>query len=101
MTGTLFIILLSAFSSLSALLVEGIKTAAEKIKGKAIQSGTCCIIAIITAFAVGCGGTAIYYVFCNIPFGAVNDICIFLMGLAVALVSQVGYDKVHEIIQKL
>lgn len=100
MTGTMFIILLSLFSALAALIVEAIKTAAQKIKGKPLPEGTVVIVALITSFTVGCGGTAIWYVIELIPFGAVNDICVFLMGLATALVSQVGYDKVHEIIKK-
>lgn len=100
MTGTLFVILLSAFSALSALVVEAIKTTVKKVKGKKMPSGSAVIASLIVSFVVGCGGTAIFYMFKEIPYGAVNDTCIFLMGLATALVSQVGYDKVHEIIKR-
>lgn len=99
MTGTIFIILLTCFSSMSALIVEAIKTVAKKIKGKKMTNATSVIIALIVSFVCGSLGTWLYFILGNLLIGSVDIICIFLEGFAVCLVSQVGYDKVHEIVK--
>ncbi len=94
MDSIVMLLLLACFSTLTGLIVEAIKKVTGKEKGKYE------LVSLIVAVIVGSAGTAIYYVFKEIPFDLTNDICIGLMGLACALTSQVGYDKVRELINK-
>lgn len=94
MDGMIILLLLACFSTLTGLIVEAIKKVTGKEKGKYE------LVSLIVALVVGTAGTAIYYIFKNIPFNLVNDITIGLMGLACALTSQVGYDKVRALIEK-
>lgn len=97
MTVTLFITLLTAFSAVNTLIVEAIK--------KIIQTKTdhysSNLIAVICALVVGSGGTAAYYTLFTIPFTSGNIVCMCLMGLAVAVSSMVGYDKIVQLIEQL
>lgn len=44
---------------------------------------------------------AIYYQFAEVPYTINNIICMGLMGIASALVSMVGYDKVSQAIAQI
>lgn len=96
MTNTMFLILLSAFSVISGLTTEAIKTIASD---KANLSYN--LVALIVALIVGCGGTAIYYQLNEIMFTVNNVIYMILMGLASGLVSMVGFDKVKQAVEQI
>lgn len=92
MTVEMFLGLLLGFSVLASLVTEAIKK---------LFSADGNITAFIVAIVVGLAGTLIYYQLGNINFTLNNIIYAILMGLASSLISQVGYDKVKEAIQKL
>lgn len=93
MTVQMFLMLLTAFSVLTSLIVEAIK----KI---AVHCTTYDVVALLTAIVVGGGGTCVYYKLAEIPFTTNNIIYAALMGLASALVAMVGYDKVVQAIEQ-
>lgn len=96
MTVPTFLALLLGFSIVTGLVVEAIK---KLINDKENISYN--IIALITALIIGVVGSAIFYLFSNVPFTTNNVICMVLMGIASALVSMVGYDKVCQAIAQL
>lgn len=96
MTVIMFLMLLSAFSVLTSLIVEGIKKLASD---KANLSYN--LIALITALIVGGVGTGIYYQLNGIPFTTNNIIYMVLMGLASGLCAEVGFDKVRQMVEQL
>ena len=96
MTTTTFLMLLSAFTVLSGLTTEGIKTL---ISDKSNMSYN--IIALIVSLIVGGVGCAIYYQLNAIPFDVNNVIYMILMGLASGLCSMVSYDKLKQCIEQI
>ena len=96
MTIAFFVILLTVLSLITGLVMEAIK----KVIGEKFEYAKNLIVGIIS-IVLGCGGCVIAYIFLGIPFTAVTIICIFLMGLAVWLVSMVGYDKVVQTIAQI
>lgn len=91
MTVEMFLALLLGFSTLAGLVTEAIKK---------LFSANGNITAFIVAIVIGLGGTFLYYQLASIDFTLNNIIYAFLMGLASSLVSQLGYDKIKEAIQK-
>ena len=91
MTVEMFLELLLGFAVLASLVTETIKK---------LFSADGNITAFIVAIVVGLAGTLIYYQLGSIDFTFNNVIYAILMGLSSSLVSQVGYDKVKETIQK-
>lgn len=87
----IFLTLLLAFSTITGLIVECIKKIVTD-KVNISYNITALIIAIIVG-VIGCG---IYYQLNDILFTADNIIYMILMGLASALVSTLGYDKVIQ-----
>ena len=59
------------------------------------------ILVVILSLIVGVAGTGVYYVLFSIEFNAINIVCMPLMGLATAVGSMVGYDKVIQTIEQL
>ena len=96
MTTTTFLMLLSAFTVLSGLTTEGIKSL---ISDKSNMSYN--IIALIVSLIVGGVGCAIYYQLNAIPFDVNNVIYMILMGLASGLCSMVSYDKLKQCIEQI
>ena len=96
MTVSLFLIIFGICSTATVMITEAVK--------RLISDRTPNLIALIVALVTGCGGTAVYYLFNDIPFTAVNIVAMILMGIAVAVGAMVGYDKVvqgiHQIIGK-
>ena len=68
MDSIVMLLLLACFSTLTGLIVEAIKKVTGKEKGKYE------LVSLIVAVIVGSAGTAIYYVFKEIPFDLTNDI---------------------------
>lgn len=92
MTVEMFLALLLGFSTLASLVTEVIKK---------LFSSDGNITAFVVAIVIGLVGTLLYYQLGNIDFTVNNVIYAVLIGLASSLVSQLGYDKVKEAIQKL
>lgn len=91
MTVEMFLALLLGFSTLASLVTEAIKK---------LFSTDGNVTSFIVAIIVGLVGTLIYYQLAAIGFSLNNMIYAILMGLASSLVSQLGYDKIKEAIQK-
>lgn len=91
MTVEMFLTLLLGFSVLASLVTETIKK---------LFSADGNITAFIVSIVIGLAGTLIYYQLGSIEFTFNNVIYAILMGLASSLVSQLGYDKIKEAIQK-
>lgn len=98
MTGSLFIIIVTACCIVSTLLTEAIKKFLENKQNKDTSAN---IIAAINAIIVGCGGTAVSYILLNIPFTLQNIIILVLMGGVVWLGSMITYDKVIQSIKQI
>lgn len=92
MTVEMFLALLLGFSTLASLVTEVIKK---------LFSSDGNITAFVVAIVIGLVGTLLYYQLGSIDFTVNNVIYAVLIGLASSLVSQLGYDKVKEAIQKL
>lgn len=97
MSVTLFIMLLTAFSTITGICTECCKKILDEIK----ISYSSNILAFIVACIVGVSGTAIYYILSSIEFNVANIICMFLMGLSTSISAMVGYDKVVQTIGQL
>ena len=91
MTVEMFLALLLGFSTLASLTTEAIKK---------LFSADGNVTAFIVSIIVGLVGTLLYYQLATIDFSLNNIIYAVLMGLASSLVSQLGYDKIKEAIQK-
>lgn len=96
MTTTSFLILLSSFSIISALVTEAVK---NLVSDKANISYN--IVALIVALIIGSAGTAVYYQLNEIAYTVNNVIYLVLMGFASGLVSMVGFDKVKQAIEQI
>lgn len=97
MTTALFIVLATICCAVSILFTEGIKIWFKN----ANKEYSANLIALINALVVGCGGTAIAYVFMGIAFTLPNILCLALMAGVVWLGSMVGYDKVMQLITQI
>lgn len=97
MTVTSFLVLLTVFATITALVTEAVKKFLNEQKVKYASN----IVVLLVALIVGCGGTAIYYVNFQVPFNALNSVYLALMGIANWIGSMVGYDKVKQAIAQL
>ncbi len=97
MTVTMFIMLLTAFSTLTGLCTECIK----KLLDEQNVTYASNLLASIVGLIVGICGTAVYYVIAAIPFSVVNIVCAVLMGIASAIGAMVGYDKLMQMLKQL
>ena len=97
MTITVFLVLLAGFAAITSVATGGVKKFLDN-QGIAYASN---IVVLVVAFAVGCGGTAIYYVNYQIPFNALNSVYLALMGVSNWLAAMLGYDKVKQAIEQL
>lgn len=97
MTVTLFITLVTCFATATSLITEATKKILDSKSIKYAANVVACIVAAI----VGIGGTAAYYALTSIPFNATNVVSMILMGVAVAVGSMVGYDKVIQAVKQI
>lgn len=97
MTVTTFLILLTVFAAMTALVTEAVK--------KFLDGQNVCyapnVVVLIVALIIGCGGTAVYYVNYQVSFNALNSIYLALMGVANWVGAMVGYDKVKQAVEQL
>lgn len=96
MTVAVFISLLPAFATITSLCVEGLKKILDEKKIKYSTNLVACIVSCV----IGVGGTATFYILNNTPFTIANIACMVVMGVATALCSMVGYDKVVQTISQ-
>lgn len=97
MTVTAFLIILTACAAITSLSTEGIK----KLLNEAKVTYAANLLVLIVAVIVGCGATALYYVNYQIPFNALNNVYLALMGVANWLGATLGYDKVRQTIEQI
>lgn len=97
MTVNTFLMLLSGFCVLTSVFTEGIKKFLDSMNIKYASN----IIVLILALIIGIAGTAIFYIFSEIPFSLVNIICMFLMGCANWLGAMGLYDKLIQSIKQI
>ena len=97
MTFELFIVLLTVFSAFTSLFTEAVKSFLDEIK---IKYASNLVVLGASIFVAGIG-TASAYLFFDIPWTAINLVCLFLMVLANWLVSMLGYDKVMQAITQI
>ena len=91
------ITLLVLFSTITGLLTEACK---KLLNDTSINYASNVVAAIITCMG-GISGTGVYYLFSGVSFTLANIICMPLMGLATAVGSMVGYDKVIQTIKQI
>lgn len=97
MTVTVFLILLTIYATATSIITEAVK---KFMDGQKIAYASNVLVLAI-AVIVGCGGTAIYYVNCQVPFTALNSVYLALMGVANWVGAMVGYDKVKQAISQI
>lgn len=97
MTLQIFILLLAAFSSITALLTQAVKMFLTSIKVNTIKN----VLVLIIAIIVGTTGMVFYYLYQSLPFDAINIFLIVFMVVANWLSAMLGYDKVVETITQL
>lgn len=97
MTINVFLVLLTAFSIITSLFTEAVKTFLDSLNLKYASN----IVALYCAMLVGGLGMMIFYVFTDAEVTMANSICIFLMMFANWLVAMLGYDKVKQAIMQL
>lgn len=96
MSTSIFITLLTSFAAATGLITEFVK---KLLAEKKIDFSSNLLASIVGA-VVGIGGTAIYYVFGQVEFTGINILAMILMGIAVAVGSMVGYDKIKQLIEQ-
>ncbi len=97
MTVTVFLILVTVFATITALVTEAVKKFLDAQKITYASN----VVVLIVALVIGCGGTAVYYVNYQVPFNALNSVYLALMGIANWVGAMVGYDKVKQAIAQL
>lgn len=97
MNVTLFIALLTIFSTITSLSTECCKKILDELK----ISYSSNIVVFVIACIVGVCGTGAYYIFNSIEFNTINIVCMILMGVATSVGAMIGYDKVIQTIGQL
>lgn len=97
MTVTTSLILLTAFATITALVVEAVKKFLDSQKIRYASN----VVVLVVALIIGCGGTALHYVNYQVPFTALNSVYLALMGLVNWVGAMVGYDKVKQAITQI
>ena len=97
MTVETMLALLMAFAAITSVVVEGVKKFLDEMKVKYASN----IVVGIVALVIGCGGTAIYYVNCQISFNALTSVYLAIMGIGNWLAAMLGYDKVKQAITQV
>lgn len=82
---------------LCMLLTESIKKAYQNADKKYSSN----IIALINAFVIGIGGTAIMYVLMHVPFDATGVTAMISIAFFIWIGSMVGFDKVVQAIGQI
>ena len=91
-----FLMLLSAFSTITVLTTEAIKKITTNKLNLSYN-----IVALVVAMIVGVVGCGVYYQLNGILLTTTNIVYMLLMGFASGLASMVGFDKVKQTIEQL
>lgn len=97
MNVTLFITLLTVFSTITSICTEGCK----KLLDEANKTYSSNLLAFVIACVIGIGGTCAYYIMRGIEFNLANVVCMGLMGIATAMSAMTGYDKIMQAIKQV
>lgn len=92
MTAEIFLILLTAFSTVTSLITEAVKKLFDKMEMNYASN----IVVLFVSVLVGGLGTIGYYIINNTEVTAANVACVVIMMVANWLGSMVGYDKVKQ-----
>lgn len=92
----IFLTLLTVFSTANGLVVESVK----KLLGDKYNISYN-LVAVISGLIVGLCGTFLYYVLTDITIGYVESIFAVLLGIASAMSSMVGYDKIKQLVDQV
>lgn len=96
MSTVAFLFLLSVFATMTGLVVEAIKKFLNDKENRSYNA-----IAICVALVIGFVGTLLFFYF-NGTVVTMNELVFaLLMGLASALVSMTGYDRIKQCIEQL
>lgn len=97
MSVSLFLTLVSFLAVAVSFLTEAVKKLLDE-KGAKYSSN---VVVLIISVIVGIGGTAVAYMYLNIPFTPPNIICMVLMAVAVWVGAMIGYDKIIQLIEQV
>lgn len=92
MTAETFLILLTAFSTVTSLAAEAVKKLLDKMELTYASN----VIVLVVSSLVGGLGTIGYYILNNVEVTAANVACVVIMMIANWIGSMVGYDKVKQ-----
>ena len=97
MTNTLFFTLIVVLAFVASLLTEAVKKFFEGMEITYPSN----VVVLAVSLIVGSGGTAVAYVFLDIPFTPPNIICMVMMAVAVWVGAMLGYDKVLQMMDQI
>lgn len=97
MTIILFLEMLVILATATSLITEAIKSSLKKL-GKTYKSE---VIVLITSFVVSIMGSSIYFIFTDTNFDLKNILSILCLYVCVFVGSEIGYDKIIELIKKI
>lgn len=97
MSVSAFLVLLTAFATITSLATESIKKFLDSLNVKYATN----IVVLVIALIVGCLGTSGYYLVANIAFNPINIMYIFTLSIANWIGAMVGYDKVKQAIEQI
>lgn len=97
MSVSLFLTLVSFLAVAVSFLTEAVKKLLEEKEAKYSSN----VVVLIISVIVGIGGTAVAYMYLNIPFTPPNIICMVLMAVAVWVGAMIGYDKIIQLIEQV
>lgn len=93
---TIFLTLLFSLTAVSGVVTEAIKKLTKDKENRPTN-----LIALVVGIVVGIGGVHVWAFFGNTGFTSTIIVCSILMGIASALTSMVGYDKIKQLIEQI
>ena len=94
---TIFGIAFIVLSTITSLLTEAVKKCLDNLNIKYISE----VIVLIIDFIVSIIGSVMFYIFNGIQFNLISILAIFCMIVAVFIGSELGYDKITDLIEKI
>jgi len=93
----IFVFAFVILSTITSLLTEAVKQCLDNLQIKYISE---IIVLIVDAF-VSIGGGVFFYIFNDIAFSTKSIMALVCMLIAVFIGSEIGYDKVIELLDKV
>ena len=94
---TIFGIAFIVLSTITSLLTEAVKKCLDNLNIKYISE----VIVLIIDFIVSIIGSVMFYIFNSIEFNLISILAIVCMIVAVFIGSELGYDKITDLIEKI